>query len=116
VVYGKIWRVLRNNGYFYTVSKMTATVIDFLRFNRFKVRVGVWQGNQLRAHIEGNEYTDDGFYALGESEFLTKLEYPEFEREEIEEEEEEDEEEFEEVEEIVEVDEEEDLGDEEYEK
>ncbi len=72
--------------------------------------------NLLRVYIEGNDYTDDGFYALGESEFLTKLEYPEYEREEEEVEEEDEEEEFEEVEEIVEVDEEEDLDDAEYEK
>ncbi len=69
-------------------------------------------GNLLRLYIEGNPYTDEGFNALGESEFLKQLEYPEFVREEAIEEIEEEEEEFEDVE-IEDVEEEEDLDDEE---
>ena len=68
--------------------------------------------NLLRIYIDGNSYTDEGYNALGDSEFLTQLEYPEFEREEVIEEIEEEEEEFDEVE-IEDVDEEELLDDDE---
>ena len=66
--------------------------------------------NLLRIYIDGNLYTDEGFNALSESEYLEKLEYPEFEREEAIEELIEEEEEFEDIE-IDDVEEEEELDD-----
>ena len=37
----------------------------------------------MRLYIDGNHHTEDGFNALGDSEYLKQLEYPEFEREEV---------------------------------
>jgi len=41
--------------------------------------------NLVLLSLDRNKITDDGFYAIGESEHLLKLEVPEFEREEEEE-------------------------------
>jgi hypothetical protein len=65
----------------------------------------------VRLYIDGNNHTEEGFNALGDSEFLNQLEYPEFERDEVEMEEIEEEEEFEDIE-IEDVEEEEILEDE----